>query len=62
MGGITPGQMAVMVGKEGGVNWLLCLCLFDIWPKRTARMKEKKKQSGKGVKDEMGVFISCLGG
>ena len=38
---------------EVGARWpcmaALSLCLFDIWPEHTARMK-----------GEMGVFISCL--
>lgn len=57
------GQVVVMGGEGGDRPCMaaLSLCLFDIWPERTARMKEKKKrQSGKRVKGEMGVFISCL--
>lgn len=39
---LTPYQVVVM---EGGLRWLcmaaLSLCLFDIWPECTARMKEQ---------------------
>lgn len=43
-----------MMGGEGGVDevegcWpcmaALSLCLFDIWPERSARMKEEWKES-----------------
>lgn len=42
------------VGGGGGVCWpcmaALSLCLFDIWQKRAARMKERAQKRGKEKK------------
>lgn len=48
-----------------GRAWLLCLCVYLIsgltaWP--GWKNRRKRERTGKRVKGEMGVFISCLAG